>query len=71
MGWFIKKISPLYRKGVWGIGNTRSLSRYKKRSGKTTPFVGLRIEISNPFLEDYERVILFFKWINTNFPESL
>ena len=33
--------------------------------------VGLRIEISNPFLEDYERVILFFKWINTNFPESL
>ena len=30
MVWCIEDISPLYRKGVWGIGNTQSLSRYKK-----------------------------------------
>ena len=64
MGWFVENISPLYRKGGWGIGNTPSLPATKKRSGKTTPFVGLSIEISNPFLEDYERVMEFAKWVD-------
>ena len=25
MGWFVENISPLYRKGVWGIGNILGL----------------------------------------------
>ena len=38
MGWAIENISPLYRKGGWGIGNTLSLSRYRKKGViKITP----------------------------------
>ena len=39
-----------------------------KDKGQTNVYpsslVGLRIEISNPFLKDFEVVILFVKWID-------
>ena len=51
-----------------GIGNTLVSPRYKiNRSDKFTPksfFVGQSIEISNPFLEDFKKVIAFVAYIN-------
>ena len=56
--------------GIVGMSRSRPTPATKKKEKRTvSPFlVGHCIEISNPFLKDFEVVILFVGWIDEKVP---
>ena len=55
---------------LFSLSNTYKNDNAKKegKSADLSSLVGHRIEISNPFLKDFEVVILFVEWIDEKVP---